>query len=298
MRKAWLFAGLVLVLACARERGTARRAEDKRAPPERIVSLSPSATEILYGIGAFDRVVAVSNYCTYPPEVERLPRVGNWLSANMEQLASLRADLIIMSDAQAHFLQSRLSALGVRTLVVESQTLPDAFHAIAAIGRAVARERQAAELERATRARIEDVRNRARGLARPGVICIVDRVPGTLRDLYTATEGSFIAELIEAAGGRSVAPRAGTGYGKITKEALLVINPDIIIDMVQGAKGRLGEDPRRVWNELSDLAAVQSGRVYSLEETSLLHPSQFVAETARRFAEIMHPEVFGHGDRP
>ena len=68
--------------------------------------------------------------------------------------------------------------------------------------------------------------------------------------------------------------------------------------MVQGAKGRLGEDPRRVWNELSDLAAVQNGRVYSLEETSLLHPSQFVAETARRFAEIIHPEVFGHGDRP
>ena len=298
MRKAWLFAGLVLVLACARERGTPRRAEDKRAPPERIVSLSPSATEILYGIGAFDRVVAVSNYCTYPPEVERLPRVGNWLSANMEQLASLRADLIIMSDAQAHFLQSRLSALGVRTLVVESQTLQDAFHAIAAIGRAVGNERQAVELERATRARVEEVQKRTRGLARPGVLCIVDRVPGTLRDLYTASEGSFIAELIEAAGGRSVAPRAGTGYGKLTKEALLVLNPVIIIDMVQGAKGRLGEDPRRVWNELSDLAAVQNGRVYSLEETSLLHPSQFVAETARRFAEIIHPEVFGHGERP
>src|SRR3989442_6804795 len=100
MRKAWLLAGLVLVLACARERGAPRRAEDKRAPPERIVSLSPSATEILYGIGAFDRVVAVSNYCTYPPEVENPPRVGGWENSNLAKNAALPPDPLILTHAQ------------------------------------------------------------------------------------------------------------------------------------------------------------------------------------------------------
>jgi len=286
---------LLLSSGCGRMREPQRTQPERT--PQRIVSLSPSATEILHGVGAFGRVVAVSNYCTYPPEVARLPRVGNWLNANLEQLAALKADLVIMNDAQSHFLSNQLDALGVRTLVVPSQTLEEAFSAIGAIGRAVGNEREAAELERATRASVEAIRARTRGLERPGVLCVVDRVPGTLRDLYTATEGSFITELIDVAGGQSVAPRAGTSYGKISKEALLVVDPDIIIDMVQGSKGRLGEDPRRVWQELAEIRAVRAGRVYSLDEMWLLHPSQFVARTARRFAEIIHPEVFGHGGR-
>ena len=64
--------------------------------------------------------------------------------------------------------------------------------------------------------------------------------------------------------------------------------------MVQGAGGRLGEDPQAVWRELSQIEAVRQGRVYPLHEASVLHPSQFVGSTARRFAEIIHPELFGH----
>ena len=68
--------------------------------PARIISLSPSTTEILFGVGAFERVVAVSDYCTYPPGVEKLPRVGGWNNPNMEQIASLRPDLVVFSDAR------------------------------------------------------------------------------------------------------------------------------------------------------------------------------------------------------
>ena len=286
---------LVFGAACGRAPSGPPPAAHPSGAVHRIVSLSPSATEILYGVGVFDRVVAVSNYCTYPPEVARLPRVGNWLNANAEQLAELRPDLVVMTESQAHFLDAKLQALGFKSLVVRSQTLADAYDAIAAIGAAVGKTAEGKALAERTRGEVEAVRVRAAGLAHPRVLCVVDRVPGTLRELYTATYGSFIAELIEVAGGTSVAPRANTGYGKLTKEALVVLDPEIIIDMIQGAKGRLGEDPRRVWGELAQVAAVRNGCVVALDDTAFLHPSQLVAVSAQRFAEIIHPEVFARG---
>ncbi len=82
------------------------------------------------------------------------------------------------------------------------------------------------------------------------------------------------------------------GYGKINKEAVLTLNPEIVIDMVQGSKGRFGEDPIAVWNELGEIRAVRDKRIYSLTDPSVIHPSQFVGHTAQVFARALHPESF------
>ena len=112
--------------------------------PARIISLTPSTTEILYGVGAFGRVVAVSDYCSYPPEASTLPRVGGWNNPNMEQIASLRPDLVVFSDAQAQFVKDKVEAAGIRTLEVPTQTLEDAYKSIELIGRATGDEEAAA----------------------------------------------------------------------------------------------------------------------------------------------------------
>ena len=264
--------------------------------PRRIISLSPNTTEILHGVGAFSRVVAVSDYCTFPPEVESLPRLGGWQNTNLERVASLRPDLIVMADAQAPFVKDRLDALGIRTLAVPSSSLRDAFTSVELIGRETGEEGAAAKLADQMRREIEEVRARTRDLRRRRVLCVVDRVPGTLRDLYSATEGSFLAELIEAAGGESIAPPAARGWGKVSKEAVVALDPEVIIDlMMQKSEGRLAEDTQGVWRELPQLRAVREGRVYALRDPSVLHPSQFVGPTARRFAEIIHPEAFAAG---
>ncbi|WP_352432631.1 helical backbone metal receptor [Pyrinomonas sp.] len=265
--------------------------------PRRIISLSPSVTEIIYGIGAFDRVIAVSDYCRYPPETGHLPRVGGWANPNVERIAALQPDLVIVTEVQAPFVRERLEALGIRVLVVPGQTLDDVFIAMRAIGDATGKRDEAARLIAATRAALSAVSERTQKLARPRVLCIVDRVPGTLRDLYAATEGSFLFDLIRIAGGDPVAPPAGIGYGRISKEAVVALDPDVIIDMVQGAEGRLAEDPVAVWRaELPQLKAVRQGCVHPIKDVSVLHPSQFVGSTARLFAEIIHPEIFGRAE--
>jgi len=266
-----------------------------QARPERIISLSPSVTEILYGVGAFARVIAVSDYCIYPPEAAKLPRVGGWQNTNLERIASLRPDFVIVTEAEAPFIKDRLDGLKIPTLVVPSRKIEDAFTAINQIGRVTGNVREAEQLAAETRAKLEAVRALTKDLPKRRVLCIVDRMPGMLRDLYTATEGSFIAQLIEMAGGESVAPPAENGYGKISKEAVVDLDPEIIIDMVQGAEGTFAEDSQAVWRELPNVRAVREGRVYSLREMSLIHPSQFVGDSARRFAEIIHPDAFPQG---
>ena len=300
-RSAGLFGAVLLLLSLAacgggEPRGGGRPAGEAAAtaPPQRIISFSPSSTEVLYAIGAFDRVVAVSQYDEFPPEVARLPRVGGWSNTNMEQVAALRPDLIIITEAHVPFVKDKLDTLGVRTVVVGGVSIGDVYDGMEKIGAATGREEAARRLIEETRAKLEVVRGRTRDLPRPRVLCIADRLPGTLRGLYAATEGSFIVELIKVAGGDSIAPPSEKGFGQISKEAIVELDPDVIIDMAQSSNdSELAENPQEVWGELSQVKAVREGRVYSLRDTTLIHPSQFVADSARKFAELLHPEAFG-----
>jgi iron complex transport system substrate-binding protein len=289
------FGALLLSLAAllASGCGAGPAAPASGARPARIISLTPSTTEILHGVGAFNRVVAVSDYCTYPPEARGLPRVGGWNNPNMEQIAGLRPDLVIFSDAQAQFVKDKVEAAGIRTLTVPSQTLEDAFTAITLVGRATGDEESAGRLLQQTRASVETVRLATERLPRRRVLVVVDRVPGTLRDLYTAGGDSFIAQLVRVAGGEPVSPPTRAGWGKLQKEAVVALDPDVVLDlMMQPQAGGLAEDTLAVWQELPSLRAVREGRVYPVRDETVLHPSQLVGASARRFAELIHPEAF------
>ena len=280
---------LLCLLAGCRQGQQPARTEPR---PQRIVSLSPSVTEVLYGIGAWPQVIAVSQFCTYPEDVKNKPRVNGWDKTNLEQVMALKPDFVIGVDAQEPFLRNKLTGLGVRSLFVKSQTLADIMASMGEIGRGTGHEQEATNLVAKTQAEIEAVRKAVSDRPHSRVLCVVDRVPGTIRDLYTATKGSYLDELISIAGGESIAPQAEHGYGKINKEAVLTLNPEVIIDMVQGSKGNLGEDPIAVWNELAEVRAVREKRIYPMRDPSVIHPSQFVGHTAQLFAKALHPESF------
>ena len=284
---------LLLLLLCGACGSAGPAAPSSQGRPARIISLTPSTTEILYGVGAFGRVVAVSDYCSFPPEANSLPRVGGWSNPNMEQIAGLRPDLIIFSDAQAQFVKDKVEAAGIRTLEVPSQTLEDAYKSIELIGRATGDEGAARELEERARAGVEAVRLATGRLPRRRVLCVVDRVPGTLRDLYTAGGDSFIAQLIRVAGGEPVSPPTGGGWGKMQKEAVVALDPDVVLDlMMHKEAGSFDEDTLAVWRDLPALRAVRDGRVHAVRDETVLHPSQLVGDSARKFAELIHPEAF------
>jgi iron complex transport system substrate-binding protein len=266
---------------------------------QRIVSLSPNATEILHGIGAVHRVVAVSTYCEFPPEVANLPRVGGWTNTNLEQVLALDPDLVILSDAQAPLVEGKLHQLGLETLVVGSQSLQDIYDAIDSIGRAVGSVDQAKRLSDGMRSELESIEAAVRGRPKPRTLVVVDRLPGTLRDIYIATGGSYLVSLVEIAGGTPVAPPAKHNYTQISTEALATWDPEVVFDMVQALTApvavpgvsELAEDPVTVWKSLQ-IQAVKDGRIFAVTDRRFVHPSQFAVLAARTMARRLHPEAF------
>ena len=260
--------------------------------PQRIISTSPVITEILYGIGAFDRVVAVSDYCTYPASVKNLPRVGGWTNTNLEKIVSLRPDLVLVTEPQAPFVSENLRKLKLQFVVVPSQSLADVYTAIDQIGRAVGQQAQATRLAQETRDAVDAVRARTKTLPKRRVVAVVDRTPGTLRELTVATPGSFLAELVEIAGGQLVTAPIKIGYVTINKEALVSLDPEMILDIVHTTGDRQGEDQQAVWGSMSTLRAVRDRKVRFIRDEFILHTSQFVSQTVKLLAATIHPESF------
>jgi iron complex transport system substrate-binding protein len=234
-------------------------------------------------------LVGITDYCTYPPEVNKLPSIGGWHNPSLEKLASLHPDLVISDDGQAPFIEKNIEALGLRFLVIPNHTVSDVYKGITELGRATGHEEQAARLIAQTRDGFQRVSQKTVARAMPSVILIVNRTPGTLRDLYTATEGGFLAELVAIAGGRIAVPKARNGYGKLSKEDLLAMNPDIILDFIHGSESRFAGNPIEAWKEMPELKAVRTGRVHGVNEDYVPHASQRMVQTAELFARLIHP---------
>ena len=159
------------------------------------------------------------------------------------------------------------------------------------LGKATGHEGQATQLIASTRQGLARVTQKTGGLPHPSVVLIVDRTPGTLRELVTATTGGFLAELVEIAGGRIAVPPAKDGYARLSKEDLLARNPDVILDFVHGSDSRFAGNLMEAWREMPELKAVRSGRVYAVNEDYVPHASQRMVQTAELFARLIHPEV-------
>ena len=261
------------------------------AAPQRIISLAPNTTEILYGVGAFSQVVAVSQFCNYPPAVAKLPRVGGFETSDIEKIIALRPDLVLFIKAQEPFILDKLEAFSIRSMAVPSESLVDIYTAMQMIGKATGHEKQADDLVQQTRASLDRIRSATVNLPRRNVLLCVNRTPGTLADLYVATPGSYLIDLINIAGGQSGVERSRTGYIKLSKEAILSLNPDVIIDLIHNAQSRFSGHSTEAWNDIPELRAVREKHIYPLTDESVVHPSQLVVHTAQTFVRILHPEA-------
>jgi len=198
---------------------------------------------------------------------------------------------VIVDDGQAPFVEDNFKKLGLRVMVVADHTVKDVYAAITALGYATGHEEAAAKLAATTRAELLRISQRTAALPKPKVVLIVERTPGTLRDLYTATDGGFLAELVTMAGGRIAAPPDKRGYAKLSKEDLLAINPDVILDFIHGAKSRFAGEPMEAWRDMAELKAVGTRRVHGVNEEFVPHASQRMVQTAALFARLIHPEA-------
>lgn len=286
-----LVVGLTLLVACVWPAPAGVHAQAQG--PRRIVSLVPATTEMLFEIGAGNRVVGVGTYDHFPPAVESLPRLGGLLDPNVEQLLALKPDLVIVYDTQAE-LRQRLDRAQIPQWGYSIRTLGDVTQTMRALGARVGMTAEAGAAAGRVDARLQALRTRVAGRPRPKTLLLFGREPGTLRGINASGGYGFLHDLVELAGGTDVLADLKQAAVSMSTEMVLARAPEVIVELHDGepiAPGRI-EIERRVWQSLPSVPAVRTNRIHLLTGNEFVVPGPRVTLAAEQLARALHPDAF------
>jgi iron complex transport system substrate-binding protein len=261
--------------------------------PQRIVSTAPSITETLFALGIGDRVVGVSQFCNYPPEVQKLPKVGSYIKPDAEAIARLAPDLVVLEQNSSE-LTERLNALRIAFIEVPHRTLEDIFAEIQVIGKAAGVPDRSASLVAQTKVSLDAIQSRAKVMPSPRALVIVDRQQGTLNNLIAVGPDNYVNQILEIAGGTNVLAKPGLPqYPRISLETVLRENPDVIIDLSGTQKTEEARSASRsaslaLWDQYREIAAVRNGHVYAGTSDSLVVPGPRTPIATQRLFDFLH----------
>lgn len=269
--------------------------EPAETAPERIVSMAPSTTEILFALGLGERVVGVTRYCDFPEAARELPAIGGYMDPAYERIVALEPDLVVLLDSHQR-VRRDLEKLDLRTLAVPHHTIDEIHAAIRSIGAACGAEASAVALTDELRRRREVVRRAVEGRRRPRVLMCIgrDTASDELAGIYVAGHDGLYDSLIELAGGRNVYPQTNVSFPQVSAEGLIRLDPDVIVDLAgpfaaEDGPGRATTTP---WERLSMVRAVRHGRVYTIPGTRALRPGPRYVDVLEKLARLLHPEAF------
>jgi len=285
---------LVLLVGCAQVAGGSAKPEplvddagrtvSLKGTPNKIVSLAPSNTELLYALGLGDRVVGVTEFDDYPPEVKSKAKIGGFSTVDTERVVSLSPDLVLAGNIHVAKVVPALEKLGLTVVVVDPKTVDDVLARLVTIGRLTGKEKEAQELKAQLEKRLAATTAKARESGK------APRVFWMLGDgLFTAGPGSFVDDLIRKAGGVNVAADAKTQWPELSMEAVLKADPEVIV--IPGPEGpalaaKLKADP--LWQQVS---AVKADRFVLIADQNLVsRPGPRIVDGLDLLARGLHPE--------
>jgi iron complex transport system substrate-binding protein len=279
----------VLALAAALVAALLTAPSVATAPARRVISIIPATTEMLFAMGAGDRLVAIGTYDRFPPEVDRLPRVGALLDPDVERIIALRPDLVVLYGTQAD-LRSQLDRAHIPYFPYIHRGLPDIADTIRALGArvgvAAAANALAARLER----RLTDIKAKVATRGRPKTLIVFGREPRSLRHIDSSGGIGFLHDMLELAGGADAFADVKQQSVLTSTEMILARAPEIIIEL-RYTRGNLSSD-LRAWDALSSVPAIRQHRVYLLEGEEFVVPGPRVGDATERLSRTIHPEAW------
>jgi len=281
---------VILALAVSGFRSNAANA----AAPQRIISIIPSVTEMIFAMGAGGKVVGVTSFDRHPPEVSRLARVGALLDPDVERILSLKPDLVVVYNTQTE-LKQRLDRAGIPYYSYQHRALADIMTTIRAVGVRIGAGARGEQLAGDVERGIDAVRASVARLARPSTLLVFDRNPSALTDIYASGGYGFMHDMLVAAGGADVFGDLKQQSVQAGTELILARRPEVIIELRygEGDAKRTSEIARqmRAWSALGSVPAVRNGRVHVLVGDEFVTPGPRVVEAIRALARTIHPEL-------
>lgn len=287
----------ILTFACQSDNSTPtsslnNKNPSNQKPPLRLVTASPSITEIVFSLGLGDKVVGVSDFSVFPPEADNKTKIGGLFNPNKEILTALQPDLVI-TQGKHESLSIFCREQDIGLLAVNMDSLEDVFSSIQIIGNKLNKSKKAESVVDKLKKDLDEIRSKTRHLTPKKVFITLGHTPGDLTGLMTTTSSTFLHELIEIAGGINIFADLPGLYPHISKEALLMRQPEIIIEIFpEGFSVENKKMLKKDWEQLDILTAVRTGNIHYLTDDFLLIPGMRIPQTAKKLAEVFHPGVF------
>jgi iron complex transport system substrate-binding protein len=285
---------LIALLVAASAVLTTARGQQPRTDRSaaRIVSLIPAVTEMLFAIGAGPQVIAVSSFDEYPPDVEKLPRVGALLDPDLERILSLKPDLVIVYESQVD-LRKQLDRASIPTFVYKHAGLADVTETMRQVGARVGRDKEASAAIARVQQHLDQIRARVQGRLRPRTLLVFGRDAMTLRGIYASGGIGFLHDMLGVAGGENVFADVKQQSVQATAELILARKPEVIIEFRPGkmAPDREAQEVA-AWSGLAAVPAVRNHRIVLLTDQRTVVPGPRVAEGTELLARALHPEAF------
>lgn len=281
----WLFVG------CTSENARQNTPSDQDAePPQRVVSLSPAMTEIMYALGLEDRLIGVTIHCKYPPEAQEKTQVGTVFKPNLELLARLKPDRILMNTHYAE-LEATFRRFGWTPEPIHDERVEDVFASIGHLGRLFQVEDRAEELAAGLKQRLENLREKTKDAPKIRVLLVVSRnyASPRLEDVYVTGHDGLCEPLLEAAGGVN-AYTGKSAFPKVSPEGILSMDPDVILEIIpDSVRANVSdEELDRAWKTLPGLRAVQNRKIVRLTESdAALIPGPSMVDWAEKTASLL-----------
>ena len=264
-------------------------------PAKRIISLVPAVTEMLYAIGAGERVVAVSSYDTFPPQVAQLPKVGALLDPNVEGILALKPDLVVVYGSQDD-LKQQLSRAQIGVFDYRHAGLADVTTTIRALGQRTGDAAPANTVADRIEAGLRAVRTRVEGRQRPRTLLVFGRERLALRGLYASGGIGFLNDMLEAAGGINVFADVKLQAVQASTEQIIARRPEVIVE-VRATNSAFPTGDRdaelQVWKTLAAVPAVRNGRIHFLFDDRIVIPGPRVVEGTDALARVLDVKSVG-----
>lgn len=257
------------------------------AQARRIVSIIPATTEMLFAMGAGDRVVAVGTYDKFPSDVDRLPKVGALLDPDVERIISLRPDLVVLYGTQQD-LRAQLERAKIPYFPYVHKALPDIAETIRTLGARVGAAERATALADRVERQVNDVRAKVANRPKVRTLLVFGRERGTLRGLDASGGYGFLHDMLEAAGGSNVLAEIKTQAVKMSTEMVLARAPEVIIELHYGRDDATAD--LDAWNAVGAVPAVRNKRVYVLRGDEFVVPGPRVGTATEKIARVLHPD--------
>ena len=252
---------------------------------DRVITLAPNLTEIVFAIGAGDRLVGDTTYCDYPPEAKNVAKVGDTATPNLERIIALKPQVVLVSTAsQLERFTQQLEGQNIAVFVTDPRDLEGVFRSIEQIGRILDHEQQANALVQKLRERTNAVAKAVQSTKPVRVFFQLSAEP-----LYTAGRDSFATDLMHRAGAISVTADVPGTWPKYSNESALAAKPEAIILPTGGSMGAANSE---VVEALRNSPAVLTRRVYKINDDHLARPGPRMVDGLEEMARALHPESF------